>query len=112
MRLNPKFQIIWSVVKSIPKGCIATYGDVARLAGFPRNARFVGTALKAAPSELNIPWHRVINSQGKISFPSGSDKFQLQKRLLQEEGVSFVSAVVNLNDYRWKTSLDEDLWRM
>ena len=72
----------------------------------------VGTALRAASDELNVPWHRVINSQGKISFPSGGEKAKSQQDILEHEGVVFLSGSVNLNAYAWQGNLDSELWRM
>ncbi|HIL92919.1 MAG TPA: MGMT family protein [Cycloclasticus sp.] len=112
MSINPRYKKIWVVVKSIPKGSVSTYGDVARFSGYPGCARMVGTALRAAPDELNVPWHRVINSQGKVSFPSGGEKATSQQDILEHEGVVFLSGVVNLNAYAWQGNLDSELWRM
>lgn len=112
MRINPKHQKIWAVVNNIPEGCVSTYGDVARFAGYPRCARMVGAALRTAPKELKLPWHRVINGQGKLSFPSGSKKACLQKSHLEEEGVVFLSGKINLKQYAWKGNLDSELWQM
>lgn len=109
---NPRYKKIWAVVLNIPKGSVCTYGDVARFAGYSRCARMVGTALGAAPSELVVPWYRVINAQGKISFPSGSDKAARQKEYLEAEGVVFLDDRVDLKTYVWQGDLDADLWRM
>jgi len=110
--VNPKHQKIWSVVKRIPKGSVSTYGDVARFAGYPRCARMTGAALRAAPITLNLPWYRVINAQGKISFPAGEEKALRQKELLEAEGVVFLSGKVSLKNYAWTGHLDSELWQM
>ncbi|PHS73726.1 MAG: cysteine methyltransferase [Cycloclasticus sp.] len=112
IKLNPRHQKIYSIVCEIPKGCVSTYGDIARFAGYPRCARLVGVALRSAPDDLNIPWHRVINAQGKISFSKGSDKAQIQQQRLEEESVVFMSGVVNLRQYGWAGNIDKDLWQM
>jgi methylated-DNA-protein-cysteine methyltransferase-like protein len=112
MKVNPKHKKIWAVVKGIPYGSVSTYGDIARFAGYPRCARLVGAALRAVPQGLELPWHRVINAQGRISFPKGGEKAQTQQRLLEEEGVVFLSGVVNLKHYAWLGNLDSELWRM
>ena len=112
MRVNPNHQKIWAVVKNIPKGLVSTYGDVARCAGFPRCARMVGVALRAAPVELNVPWYRVINPKGQISFPTGHEKELAQRERLEKEGVVFSSGIVNLKKYGWKVNLDKELWQM
>lgn len=82
---------IWQVVSLIPSGKVATYGDVARLAGMPGAARRVGRALKGLPNDTRIPWYRVINSQGRISLPDGSASKYTQRHRLEAEGVVFRS---------------------
>ena len=80
---------IWQVVALIPAGKVATYGDVAKLAGLPGAARRVGAALRALPSDTKIPWHRVINAQGRLSLPEGSGAQYTQRERLEAEGVVF-----------------------
>lgn len=93
---------IFTVIASIPSGCVASYGQVAALAGYPNNARLVGRLLKKMPKDSTIPWHRVVNSQGKISFPEGSDRYQEQRQKLLLEGVSFKKNKVNIRECRWE----------
>jgi len=64
-----KETLIYTVIAGIPIGKVASYGQVAALAGYPQNSRLVGRLLKVMPNDSVIPWHRVVNSQGKISFP-------------------------------------------
>jgi len=109
---NAKHEKIWGVVSNIPKGFVSTYGDVARFAGYPRCARMVSVALRAAPASLAVPWYRVINAQGKISFPIDSEKAKTQKQLLEAEGIVFLSGAVNLKSYSWEGNLDSELWEM
>lgn len=80
---------ILTMIGQIPYGKVATYGQIARLAGIPRNSRQVGTVLRGLPSETDTPWHRVVNSQGKIAVRGSGDSEQIQKRLLKTEGVEF-----------------------
>jgi methylated-DNA-protein-cysteine methyltransferase related protein len=80
-------EAIWNVVCDIPRGCATTYGAVARAAGLPGRARLVGFALKVAPDELNLPWHRVVGALGRIAFPRHSRQFREQTRRLRAEGV-------------------------
>ncbi len=100
------YRRFYAVVKKIPRGKVATYGQIAALAGMPRHARQAGYALAATPANMKIPWHRVINAQGRISmrlrhWDSGSD--DLQKILLEAEGVIFDgSGKVNLKQFQWK----------
>ena len=102
---SPIYARIYAVVKKIPRGKVATYGQIAALAGMPRHARQAGYALAATPESLKIPWHRVINAQGRISlrlrhWDSGSD--DLQRILLESEGVVFdATGRVNLEEFRW-----------
>jgi methylated-DNA-protein-cysteine methyltransferase-like protein len=78
---------IWQVVHGIPAGKVASYGQVAELAGLPRAARLVGRVLSQLPQGSTLPWHRVIKSSGEISFPKGSKGFREQRERLLTEGV-------------------------
>ena len=78
---------IWQVVCAIPRGRVSTYGAVARAAALPGRARQVGYALRVAPRELNLPWHRVVGSGGRIVFPGSSREHLEQARRLRAEGV-------------------------
>ena len=105
MTTQSKWEKIYSVVKQIPCGRVASYGQIATLAGYYGQARQVGYALHAVPSD-DIPWHRVINAQGKISlnFDMGG---AVQRKLLEDEGVTFSSAgVVSMRDYQWSPKID------
>jgi methylated-DNA-protein-cysteine methyltransferase related protein len=78
---------IWQVVCAIPRGQVSTYGAVARAAALPGRARQVGYALRVAPRELNLPWHRVMGAGGRIVFPRSSRHHLEQARRLRAEGV-------------------------
>jgi methylated-DNA-protein-cysteine methyltransferase related protein len=94
---------IFDVIRDIPRGRVATYGQIADLSGIAGQPRRIGYALSALPADSGVPWHRVINAQGKISFPSGSAHAKLQRRLLRQEGVAFDSSGrVNLAVFRWQ----------
>lgn len=97
-----KKQRIWQVVHSIPEGCVATYGQVAALAGIPAGARFAGTSLKGLPKDTRIPWHRVINAQGKLSLPPDSPAFKEQLRRLKSEGVLVKNDKISLSQFQWQ----------
>jgi methylated-DNA-protein-cysteine methyltransferase-like protein len=84
---NPALELIWNVVASIPRGQVSTYGAVARAAGLPGRARQTGFALRVAPEELNLPWHRVLGAGGRIVFPPASRHYKEQARRLKAEGV-------------------------
>lgn len=102
---------IYAQVGRIPRGHVATYGWIAERAGLPRRARLVGQALKGAPPGKRLPWHRVINAQGRISFPRGSQPHARQRRRLEAEGVVFLRGRVNLQRFGWRLTLDEVLWK-
>jgi len=95
---------ILAVVDSIPKGRVASYGQVAREAGLPRHARLVGRVLAGLPAGSPLAWHRVVNSAGRISLRPGA---ALQRRHLAREGVVFTrTGRIELARFRW-TPTDE-----
>jgi methylated-DNA-protein-cysteine methyltransferase-like protein len=85
---NPAIQVIWDMVAMIPRGKVSTYGAVARAAGLPGRARLTGFALKVAPKEMNLPWHRVVGAGGRIVFPKTSQEHREQARRLRAERVA------------------------
>ncbi|HVE72558.1 MAG TPA: methylated-DNA--[protein]-cysteine S-methyltransferase [Thermoanaerobaculia bacterium] len=82
-----RYELIWSQVRKIPRGRVATYGQIATLAGLDGHARQVGYALHNLPSPSDVPWHRVVNAKGEISPRSAGDSHELQEHLLRAEGV-------------------------
>ncbi|NJO78046.1 MAG: methyltransferase [Cyanobacteria bacterium RM1_2_2] len=98
------YDAIYAIVRQIPPGKVATYGQVAELANLAGQARLVGYALYRVTHELEIPWHRVINAKGEISespFRHGDD--HLQRSLLEQEGICFsAEGRINLRQYRWQ----------
>lgn len=101
---------IWRVVAAIPAGRVASYGQVAALAGLPRGARLVGRALGLAPDGLHLPWHRVIAASGRIALPPGSASYRAQSRLLRAEGLPVRAGRIDIAACRWQPDLDELLW--
>ena len=94
---------IYAVVRRIPRGRVATYGQVAALAGLGGHARQVGYALHAIPEGSDIPWHRVINAQGQVSVRSQRGGELLQRLLLEAEGVRFgARGRVSLARFGWR----------
>jgi len=97
------YQRIYAVVRRIPVGRVATYGQVAVVAGLPGHARQVGYALAALRNGSTVPWHRVINAQGRLSLertaPGGG---VVQRQRLEREGVAFVGGRVSLERFGWK----------
>jgi methylated-DNA-protein-cysteine methyltransferase-like protein len=107
-------EMILAAVRRIPRGKVCTYGNVAEVAGLPRRARLVGTVLRQTPAARGLPWYRVINAGGRISFPVGSDAYARQRHKLEAEGVVFVGGRVDLRRYGWpvrEEHLDELLWK-
>lgn len=92
-------EIIWQIVAAIPKGKVSTYGQIAKSAGYPTHARYVGSTLRNLPNNSKLPWHRVVNAQGKISFPTGSEAYNRQKSLLESEGIVFIDRKLSLEKY-------------
>jgi methylated-DNA-protein-cysteine methyltransferase-like protein len=93
---------IWQVVALIPRGRVATYGQVALLAGLPRGARKVGRVMSQLPRGTRLPWHRVVNASGRISLPVGSPSHTKQRATLEREGVVFRSGRLSLTRFRWQ----------
>lgn len=89
-------------LSQIPPGKVTTYGDIASLAGYPGNARQVGRVLSQLPTGSNLPWHRVINARGELSFPKNSSKYREQKQRLESEGVNFKHHKISLREFRWR----------
>jgi methylated-DNA-protein-cysteine methyltransferase related protein len=98
-----RYQVIWSTVSRIPRGKVATYGQVATLSGLDGHARQVGYALHNLPERSDVPWHRVVNSRGEVSPRTSGDSHELQRMLLEGEGVEFdLRGRLELRKYRWQ----------
>ncbi len=94
---------IHAVVRRIPRGRVATYGQVAALAGLPGHARLVGYALSALPDDDGAPWHRVVNASGRISPRADATYEMIQRALLEAEGVQFDDGGrIALRRYGWR----------
>jgi methylated-DNA-protein-cysteine methyltransferase-like protein len=90
-------------VRKVPPGRVATYGQIARLAGLGNHARLVGYALHALPGGSRVPWHRVLNVRGRISLQGAAARRQL--RLLRREGVRLAgNGTIDLRLYQWRPS--------
>lgn len=109
---NKNYDHIWQTVLAIPPGKVASYGQIADLAGLPGRARLVGRCMGYAPKELQVPWYRVLRSNGQLAFKAGSSGSQKQTGLLQEEGVAVIKNRVNLAEFQWQPSLDEILFKL
>jgi methylated-DNA-protein-cysteine methyltransferase related protein len=97
------YERIWAAVRRIPRGRVSTYGWVAEMAGVPGAARQVGYAMHALPPHTTVPWHRVINAQGRVSLRAGGDPRLEQRFLLEAEGVVFdAGGRVSLERFGWR----------
>lgn len=101
--IGSRYERIWNVVRRIPHGRVATYGQVAEVAGLEGHARQVGYALHNLPERSDVPWHRVVNARGEISPRSSGDSHELQTKLLEAEGVAIVRGRIDLARFRWKS---------
>jgi methylated-DNA-protein-cysteine methyltransferase-like protein len=101
--VSDRYPRIYAVVRRIPKGRVATYGQVATLAGLPGCARQVGYALHALDEDSDVPWQRVVNAQGRVSRRSEAGMDQIQRQLLEQEGVPFDEHDrLDLRGRRWR----------
>ena len=94
--------MIFQVIAQIPYGRVASYGQIARLAGIPKHSRLVGYVLKHMDADSSLPWYRVINSQGKISLSKLNDHGQnIQAQLLMAEGILVIEDKVKMKVFQW-----------
>ncbi len=89
-------------IKKIPAGKVATYRQIAELSGKPHAARGVSWILHSCSTRYKLPWHRVLNSQGKISFEKNTFNYRQQKKRLEKEGIVFTGESLSLPKYQWK----------
>ncbi|WP_159880304.1 MGMT family protein [Aquitalea denitrificans] len=103
--MSPAFELaVLALVRQIPPGRVSSYGVLAAAAGFPRHARHVGKLLGSLPDGHGLPWHRVVNSAGRLSRP-GSEQADWQRVLLEQEGIEFSdSGGISLFRYGWPDS--------
>jgi methylated-DNA-protein-cysteine methyltransferase related protein len=96
-----RYEKIWRAVRRVPYGRVATYGQIARIAGMEGMSRLVGYALHALPERKKVPWHRVINAAGRISLVGPVAR--KQRALLEAEGIRFTpNGKINLQQFRWE----------
>ena len=109
--MKTRHEQIWAVIRQIPRSCVATYGQISarvlsQTASTERGrctARLVGYALHGLPAKSNVPWHRVINAQGRISFPPRSAAYRRQREKIEREGVVFLRGRIDLKRFGWLT---------
>ena len=106
------YEKIWNTIDQIPHGKVASYGQIADLAGLPGRARLVGKSLRFVPKERSVAWYKVLRSSGQIAFPKGSEQALLQTGLLQEDGVAVLNNRVKLSDFQWQPDLGELLFSL
>ncbi|MCG3729794.1 MGMT family protein [Vibrio cincinnatiensis] len=94
-------QQIFAIIHQIPFGQVATYGQIAKMAGYPGYARHVGKVLAQLPEQTRLPWFRVINSRGEISL-SGSDKERQRTKLMAEDIAVSAEGKIRLKQYQWQ----------
>ncbi len=102
-----KAKQIWQTVLKVPAGKVASYGQIADLAGLPGRARLVGKVLGYAPKTLKLPWYRILRSSGQLAFNKGSLEAEKQKGLFQEEEVVVMNNRVKLKQFGWQPDLGE-----
>ncbi len=111
MNSRERAERITATIADIPFGRVASYGQVADIAGVTRGARQVGYVLRHLPDGHDLPWHRVITASGRIAFPEGSPGFREQVRRLGNEDVLVKKGRVDMKTYRWQPDLDELIWK-
>ncbi|MDJ0698458.1 MAG: MGMT family protein [Woeseiaceae bacterium] len=111
MDRDARLKRIWETIRDIPSGRVASYGQVAEIAGIPRGARQTAYALRVAPDDLELPWFRVITASGKLAFKPGTAAFRRQRDLLRDDGVTVTAGKVDMDEFRWQPDLDELLWK-
>jgi methylated-DNA-protein-cysteine methyltransferase related protein len=100
--VNQFHRAVFRMVRTIPRGRVMTYGQIAALLGAPRAARAVGYAMRQCPP--GVPWQRVVNAQGGISLRANVDSMLTQRILLEQEGVTVRRGRIALDRYRWRRS--------
>jgi methylated-DNA-protein-cysteine methyltransferase-like protein len=92
-------EVIYLALAQIPKGKVITYGNLAKLAGMPNGARLAGRLMCELPDKSNLPWHRVINAQGRLSLPVDSEGYREQLQRLQKDGIDINNGKIKLSIY-------------
>ena len=94
--------ILYMLLSNIPQGRLATYGQLAKLMGYPGAARWVGRTLSQLPEDTQLPWHRVIAAGGRLSLPANTPAGDEQRQRLRSEGIFVQGDRVKLRDYEWQ----------
>ncbi|OZY86207.1 cysteine methyltransferase [Cellvibrio mixtus] len=104
MSSNQHKEAIYLALMTIPPGKVVTYGELAKLAGLPGAARLAGRLMSGLSENTTLPWHRVINAQGRLSLPEDSEGRKIQQARLEAEGVIFERGKINLRIYRYNAA--------
>lgn len=110
--MRDEYRRIYAAVAGIPRGRVASYGEIAAHAGLPRRARLAGRALRETPKGLELPWHRIVRADGRIAFAAGSRNFREQCKRLRAEGVDIRNGRVRMTTHGLHHDLDRELWAM
>lgn len=102
MSMTPWQEEVWQWIAAVPYGKVASYGQIARLAGHPRHARHVGAILRQLPEGSTLPWHRILRSSGELAFAEGSAAWRRQHALLAAEGISLQQGRVSMARHQWQ----------
>lgn len=102
MSMTPWQEEVWQWIAAVPRGKVASYGQIARLAGFPRHARHVGAILRHLPEGTRLPWHRILRSTGEPAFAAGSEAWRRQQALLAAEGILLEHGRVSMTRHQWQ----------
>ena len=105
--MKDEYRRIYAAVAAIPRGRVASYGEIAARAGLPKRARLAGRALREAPGDLDLPWHRVVRADGNIACRSGMRE---QAKRLRAEGVEVRNGRVRMAAHGMHHDLDRSLW--
>lgn len=105
------FKRVYRIVRNIPRGKVATYGQIARLAGSPHAARIVGWSMSSSSTQDRVPWHRVVGAGGHLIIAKSLEYQEIQRQLLQNEGVQFRGSRVAMREFQWSKGLDKSARR-
>lgn len=102
MAMTPWHEQVWQWIAAVPPGKVASYGQIAHLAGYPRHARHVGAILRKLPEGTRLPWHRILRSSGALAFAPGSEAWRRQQQLLATEGIILDKGRVSMTRHQWQ----------
>lgn len=105
--MKDEYQHIYAAVAAIPRGRVASYGEIAARAGLPRRARLAGRALRETPDGLELPWHRIVRADGRLACPG---RLREQGKRLRAEGVEVRNGRVRMEEFGLHHDLDREIW--